>query len=163
MPILHFGYLTVSILFSKSGEICIAAAAVSILSFEITQHPGRTASQIKNLASVQAAAADQRENKAGLPYRLWRFAAIHHCRGSFPKIIHSSPFIFRSLFIHELGNDVSPRSLFFPFPPISLPWQAVPVNPFRPMQRHIQSNKAGIRKRLKGIPYRPPSDIYRHK
>jgi|SRR5579863_3725211 len=63
-------------------------------------------------ALTQAAAADQWGNKAGLPYRLWRFAAIHHCRGSFPKIIHSRPFIFRSLFIHEWGNDVSPRSLF---------------------------------------------------
>lgn len=124
---------------------------------------GRTASRIKRSAPVQAAAADQRENKTGLPYRLWPFAAIHHCRGSFPKIIHSRPFIFRSLFIHEWGNDVSPRSLFFPLLPISLPWQAARVNLFRPMQRHIQANKAGIRKRLKGIPYRPPSDIYRHK
>ena len=116
MPILHFGYLPVSILFSKSGEIWIAAAIVSILSFEIMQHPGCTASRIKNLASVQAAAAGQRENKAGLQYRLWRFAAIHHCRGFSP----GSTFLGNSANDHYSsmnGAMMYPREVCFSLSP----------------------------------------------
>jgi hypothetical protein len=50
------------------------------------------------------AAAEQRENISGLPYRLWRFAGLLHCRNIWPLFSLSREFRYRNGVELETGQ-----------------------------------------------------------